>query len=271
MNDTGESENIEWRLADGILRVTLNRPHRLNALSRRLQDELAAFWREARLRRDIRCVILTGNGRAFSVGADVDDLQNAVRPDTSDGIAPLNFCPSRHVDVPVIVAINGMCLGGALNFLADADIAIAADTAWFSDPHVTMGQVSGPEVLQLAAKASFKSVAQLALSGAPYRISAQRALELQLISEVVPADELSRRADEIATMIAAQSPTAIRATLSILRRRVREPIAAELQSAWDLVVAQWQHPDAKEGPAAFGEKRPARWEPVQVEPSQSAG
>jgi len=262
MQDVGESENIQWRIADRVLRVTLNRPHRLNALSRVLQDELAAFWAEVRQHPDVRCVILTGAGRAFSVGADVDDLQQAVRPDTTKGIAPLNFCPSRHVEVPVIVAINGMCVGGALNFLADADIAIAADTAWFSDPHVTMGQVSGPEVLQLAAKASFKAVAQLALSGAPHRITAQRALELQLVSEVVAAEELAARADEIAAMIAAQSPTAVRATLSILRRRVREPIAAELQNAWDLVVAQWEHPDAMEGPAAFAAKRPAEWAAV---------
>jgi enoyl-CoA hydratase/carnithine racemase len=256
-----------WEADGGILTVTLNRPDRLNALSSQLQSELAAFWARVRDEPELRCVILTGAGRAFSAGADTADLSSGRRPDATIGVHALDFCPGRVLDVPVIVAINGMCVGGALNFLADADIALAAEDAWFTDPHVTMGQVSGPEALQLAAKASFFAVTQLALSGNRFRMTAERAWQAGLLSEVVASGQLLARAREVATMIAAQSPTAIRATLAIQRRRVREPVAGYLDDAWAAVVRQWGHPDAMEGPAAFIEKRAARW----AQPDEIAG
>jgi enoyl-CoA hydratase/carnithine racemase len=95
-------------------------------------------------------------------------------------------------------------------------------------------------------------------------MSAQGALAANLVSEVVPAAELMPRAAAVARMIAAQSPTAVRETLRILRRRAREPVEAELRDAWAAVIRQWSHPDAIEGPRAFAEKRPARWQEHDV-------
>jgi enoyl-CoA hydratase/carnithine racemase len=256
----GRPETFTWHASEGIVTVTLNRPERLNALARQMQLELAGFWAALKDEPGLRCVILTGAGRAFCVGADTSDMAAAVRPDSGRGLDALNFCPARSVDVPVILALNGMCLGGALNFLADADIAIASEQAWLSDYHVTMGQVSGPPTVQLASKVSFTAVAPLALCGSAYRMSAQHALAANLVSEVVAAAELMPRATAVARMIAAQSPTAVRETLRILRRRAREPIEAELRDAWAAVVRQWSNADALEGPRAFAEKRPARWQ-----------
>jgi enoyl-CoA hydratase/carnithine racemase len=259
-----QPETFTWRADDGIVTVTLNRPERLNALARQVQLELAGFWAALKDEPGLRCVVLTGAGRAFCVGADTADMAAAVRPDSGIGLDALNFCPARSVDVPVILALNGMCLGGALNFLADADITIASDQAWLSDYHVTMGQVSGPPTVALASKVSVTAVAPLALCGSAYRMSAQRALAANLVSEVVPAAELMPRAAAVARMIAAQSPTAVRETLRILRRRAREPVEAELRDAWAAVIRQWSHPDAIEGPRAFAEKRPARWQEHDV-------
>jgi enoyl-CoA hydratase/carnithine racemase len=256
----GRLETFVWRADEGIVTVTLNRPERLNALARQMQLELAGFWAALKDEPGLRSVILTGAGRAFCVGADTADMAAASRPDAQTGLNALNFCPARSVDVPVILALNGMCVGGALNFLADADITIASAEAWLSDYHVTMGQVSGPPTVQLASKVSFTAVAPLALCGSQYRMSAERALAANLVSEVVPAAELMPRATAVARMIAAQSPTAVRETLRILRRRAREPIEAELRDAWAAVVRQWSHPDAIEGPRAFAEKRPALWQ-----------
>lgn len=255
----GTPATFLWERDGALLIVTLNRPDRLNALSRALQLELAEFWPKVRADSGVRCVIITGAGRAFSAGADIADLTTGTRPRSDIGLNALNFCPGRCLDVPVIVAINGLCVGGALNFLADADIAIASEHAWFTDPHVSQGQVSGPEMLQLAAKTSFFAVTQLALPGSALRVAAGQALAAGLVAEVVPGDRLLERAKEIGNAIAAQSPTAVRATLRILRRRVREPVAAELDAAWAAVVGQWGHPDAREGPAAFAERRPPRW------------
>ncbi|MDQ7911268.1 enoyl-CoA hydratase/isomerase family protein [Phytohabitans sp. ZYX-F-186] len=237
--------------------VTLNRPERLNALSRTLQDDLRAFWPSVADDPEVRAVILTGAGRAFSAGADTDDLSTGNRPVL--GLDTLRFCPGRVVDVPVIAAVNGMCVGGALNFVADADLVVASEDAWFTDPHVTQGQVSGPEPLMLSAKGPYRPVLMLALCGNRYRMPAATALQAGIVNEVVPAAELLPRAKEIAAMIAAQSPTAVRKSLALMRRRVREPLTPHLERAWEAVAGQWPHPDSLEGPRAFLEKRPPNW------------
>jgi enoyl-CoA hydratase/carnithine racemase len=257
-----------WELTgDGTMLVTLNRPGRLNALSATMQGELTTFWRAVREQPEVRVIVLTGAGRAFCAGADTSELEDEVHPSGSIGVAALEFCPGRVLDVPVIVALNGLCIGGGLNFIADADIVIASEEAWLSDPHVTMGQVSGPEVLQLAAKVGPRAVTQLALSGSRFRMSAERALQAGLVNEVVATAALPDRAREVAEAVAAQSPTAVRRTLAILRRRARAPIADELDHAWSAVVAQWTHPDSLEGPTAFVEKRAPRWLTPEVDRS----
>ena len=248
-----------------VLVVTLNRPDSLNAISRQVQDDLARLWPVVAKDPTIRCVIFTGAGRAFSAGADTSDLEAANRPDKKLGVDALNFCPGRNLDIPVIVAINGLCVGGGLNFLADADIAIMAEGAFLTDPHVTMGQVSGPEVLQIAAKVNFMAVSMMALCGSKFRMQADRALRAGLVAEVVPGEQLMDRALEIAQMVSAQSPTAIRKTLKVLRGRARNPIKEELPAAWDAVVSQWGHPDTVEGPKAFMEKRAAEWDTPDLE------
>ena len=243
-------------LRDGVLTVTLHRPSRLNALSVSLQHELAGLW--ARVRRDagIRCIVVTGAGRAFCAGADVADLEAMTKSVATERI---EFCPAACVDVPVLAAVNGPCLGAGLRLLADADLAIAADHAWFSDPHVTIGQLGTPVALALAEKCSSTAVARLFLSGGGFRMPADQALSAGLVSEVVAADELGPRATEIAAAIAAQSPAAVRATVAALRRRHREAVGTQIAQAWADVARQRAHPDAAEGARALAEGRAAQW------------
>ena len=251
--------HVNWTLDEHVLTVELNRPEKLNALNMAIKDELIELWAAVAQTPQVRAVVLTGRGRAFCVGGDSHDLAGAVRPDMVQGIRALDFCPGRTLDVPVILAVNGMCIGGALNFLADADVVIAAASAYFTDPHVTMGQVSGPEMVQLAAKTSFSAVATLGLSGRPYRLSADQAQRAGLVAEVVAESEVLSRAQAVGTMIAAQSPTAVRKTLEILRRRARTSVFVELDEAWDAVISQWPHHDSLEGPQAFLERREPCW------------
>jgi enoyl-CoA hydratase/carnithine racemase len=244
-------------LRDGVLTVTLHRPSRLNALSVSLQRELAGLWARVRGDAGIRCIVVTGAGRAFCAGADAADLEAMTRDR-----GRIEFCPAACVDVPVLVAVNGLCLGAGLRLVADADLAIASDLAWFSDPHVSVGQLGTPVALALAEKCSAAAVARLFLSGSSFRMPAGQALSAGLVSEVVAPGELGRRATEIAAAVAAQSPVATRATVAALRRRHREALGTQVAQAWAEVARQRAHPDAAEGARALKEGRPARWIPA---------
>jgi enoyl-CoA hydratase/carnithine racemase len=245
----------------GVLTVILNRPERRNAVGLAMQRELSALWGSVRDDSDgdgtvVRCIVVTGAGDAFCGGADVADLAEMTGPSASGRI---EFCPAATVAVPVIVAVNGLCVGAGLRFVADADIVLAAESAWFSDPHVSLGQLGLPVALALAEKASASAVAQLFLSGRAHRLSATAALAAGIVSEVVPDDELARRAAEIAAEVAAQSPAAVRRTVAGLRRRHRLALGGQVDEAWSAVAAQRRHPEAVEGIAAASERRAPSW------------
>jgi enoyl-CoA hydratase/carnithine racemase len=243
---------------DGVLMVTLNRPEQRNAMSLSLQRELADLWSSTKRDASVRCVVLSGAGPVFCAGADRGDLAEMTAP----GFQRIEFCPTVQVDVPVLAAVNGPCIGAGLRLLADADLAIASDRAWFSDPHVTLGQLATPVALALAEKASAGSVAQLFLSGIGYRMTAEQALAAGLVSEVVADAQLSSRAAEIAAEIAAQSPSAVRATVKALRGRHRAALDTQLELAWDEVAAQRAHPEATEAAQAIAGGRAPRWIPT---------
>ena len=200
---------------------------------------------------DVRCVVITGAGKAFCSGADVGDLDDERRP-AGDGIVDeLALLPGHQLDVPVVVAVNGVCAGGGLHFVADADIAIASTDVWFTDPHVTVGQVSGIEPASLALRVPINALALLALAGKAVRWDAQRACELGLVTEVLAPDDLLPRAREIAAAVAAASPAAVRSTRAVLRRLETTLVGLSMVEGWDAVQAHWEHPDSVEGPRAF--------------------
>ena len=264
---TEMSENVltEEQPASGVLLVRLNRPDHLNALSGPLMDRLEELWRAVAGRPEIRCVVLTGNGRGFCSGADTEFLSvdRAPRGDGIDG--ELSFLPGRTLDIPVIVAVNGVCAGGGLHFVADADFVIAARRATFLDPHVRVGQVSGIEPPSLILRLPVPVIARMALLGTAERLTAQRLYELGLVTEIVDTTEdpesLVARAIELATAVAAASPAAVRATRRSLRRHADAIDEPYMAAGWDDVQAHWSHPDSVEGPQAFVEKREPRWTP----------
>jgi enoyl-CoA hydratase/carnithine racemase len=245
---------------DGILVVSLNRPKQLNATNGRARAEMAEFWQSVRADNRIRCVVLTGAGRAFCSGADAADMSTGQRPRGDIGyIAAVDFCPGEWVEVPVIVAVNGLCVGAGLNLVADGDLVLASTDSWFADPHVSVGQVSAMEPLFLAPKVAYPVIAKLVLLGNSYRMSAADALAAGLVHEVLEPGELLPRAHEIAKVIASQSPTAVKESLRVLRRYARSLIADQLDEAWAAAYGHFSHPDGTEGPLAFLERRTPRW------------
>jgi enoyl-CoA hydratase/carnithine racemase len=240
----------------GVLTVILSRPERRNAIGLAMQRELSALWGTVRDDATVRCIVVTGAGDAFCAGADVADLAEMTGPSASGRI---EFCPAATVEVPVIVAVNGLCVGAGLRFVADADIVLAAESAWFSDPHVSLGQLGLPVALALAEKASAAAVAQLFLSGRGHRLSATAAYAAGIVSEVVADGALAQRAAQVGAEVAAQSPAAVRLTVAALRRRHRLALGGQIDEAWAQVTEQRGHPQAVEGLAAALERRAPSW------------
>jgi enoyl-CoA hydratase/carnithine racemase len=179
--------------------------------------ELERAWRELDDDPDVRVIVNTGSGRAFQTGLDM--VQLARQPEalreqsrrTRDATLRLTAW-HNSVSKPVIAAVNGICAGGGLHFVADADIVLAASTATFLDPHVSVGQVSAYETIGLARRMPFEAVMRMALLGRHERISAERALQLGMISQVVePPSALRAEAQALAEKIASNSPADMKA------------------------------------------------------------
>lgn len=258
MSDTTFS-TLQVARAAHVLTVTLDRPERRNAFDWTMRGELRDLWAKVRSDPDVRCVVVTGAGDSFCSGVDVGDMDDERRP-AGDGIVDeLALLPGHQLDVPVIAAVNGVCAGGGLHFVADADIAIASTTAWFTDPHVSVGQVSGIEPASLALRVPVNALALLALAGRAVRWDAARACELGLVTEVLAPDELMPRAHELAGAVAQASPAAVRHTRAVLRRLETSVVGLAMVEGWDKVQEHWEHPDSVEGPRAFFEKRDPDW------------
>lgn len=241
--------------------VTLNRPRSANALNDELMDALADLWRTAAGTTGLRAVLLTGAGSAFCGGADAGMLSVPRTRVGDTAAAELDFLPGRHLEIPVITAVNGVCAGGGLHFVADADICIASAAARFLDPHVSVGQVSALEPLQLRFRMRPDILTRLVLLGRYEALTAADAERAGLVSEVVDPNALQARGLELAETIAKNSPEAVRLSRRVLRTFEERLIATDLDLGWELIRRHRSHPDATEGPTAFLEKRAPQWRP----------
>lgn len=245
--------------------LVLNRPEALNAMNSRMREELADAWRELDADPAVRVIVQTGAGRAFQTGADLREVATDGQGMSRYQDDLLNFdlhftAWHQKVGKPVIAAVNGVCAGGGLHFVADADIVIAASDAEFFDPHVSVGQVTAIEVIGLAKKIPFGAVMRMALVGAHERMGAARAYELGLVSEVIdPPERLREAAQELAERIARNSPAALAATKKSLEAALELGLTDACRVGSQYLVGLWGHPDQVEGPRAFVEKREARW------------
>jgi enoyl-CoA hydratase len=245
-----------------------NRPAQLNAMSATMRDEFAAAWLELDADPHVRVIVHTGEGRAFQTGVDVTEI-------ATDGVGMERYRQSmeafdlhftawhQHVRKPVITAVNGICAGGGFHWIADADIVIAASDAQFFDPHVSIGQVVAIEAIGLLRKMPAEAVMRMALVGRHERLSAQRALELGMVSQVVdPPDRLQEEAQELAEKIARNSPAAMAATKRALWQAFESGLTDACRAGAKELVSMWGHPDQQEGPRAFADKREPEWQPL---------
>ncbi|MEV0592765.1 enoyl-CoA hydratase/isomerase family protein [Nonomuraea cavernae] len=190
---------------DRVLLVVMDRPEVLNAYDGRMVAELRTVWRAFRDDDGLRVAVLTGAGdRGFSTGLDVDDtLATGVASPSldEDGRVSITHRDLR-VNKPVVVAVNGFCCAGGWHFVNDADIVLCSDNATFFDTHIDVGLANPVEAVGLLSRLPLTEVLRMVVSGRSYRLGAERARELGLVTEVLPRAELTARAMEIAQTVA---------------------------------------------------------------------
>ncbi|MFF9650677.1 enoyl-CoA hydratase/isomerase family protein [Streptomyces sp. NPDC014622] len=199
----------------GVALVTLDRPEKLNAIDLTTAAELAAAWRAFRYDDGVRAVVLTGaGGRAFCTGID----RSAHVPQPSSPYAiddPLLTIGPKANDLwkPVIAAVEGMACGGAFYLLGEAEFVVASQEATFFDPHTTYGMVSAYEAIAMAQRMPFGEVARMSLMGTAERVTARRAYETGLVSEVTAPGDAVAAALSAAGVIASYPTEAVQGTV----------------------------------------------------------
>jgi len=260
-------ETVNFEVSDRIATITLNRPERLNAVNQQMKDDLRECWRRVKEDPNVWIAIITGAGRAFSSGADVESLDSGgfTRIDRwaelsrHEGIRVLPTPRRMNVHKPVITAVNGVVAGVSLDHVTESDIPIASDKATFVDPHVSIGYVSSHEMVNMARRVPVSVCLRMALLGSQERMSAQRAYEVGLVTEVVPHEKLMERARELAHMVLQNAPLAVWGTKMAIVRGLGLPMdqADEIAAGYLTVVERSE--DHAEGPRSFVEKRKPVW------------
>jgi 2-(1,2-epoxy-1,2-dihydrophenyl)acetyl-CoA isomerase len=257
-------EHVLLERTDGIGTITLNRPDKLNAFAGRMRQEIAEAVREMAADAGVRVLVITGVGRAFCAGADIGYMRDLLEQRDTDGFAELveagrhAVTAVRETPKPVIAAINGPAAGGGANLALACDIRIASDRASLGQTFNRIGlhpDWGGTYFLPRLVGPS--KALELIFSGE--MIGADEGLRIGLFSKVVPHDTLLDEAHAMAAMLAQKPPRA----LALAKRAVYASGDASLAEVLDRELAHqlecFQTTDAREGLAAFLEKRPPRF------------
>ncbi|HEY6429904.1 MAG TPA: enoyl-CoA hydratase/isomerase family protein [Acidimicrobiales bacterium] len=266
-----DHQTVLYEERQGVAWVTLNRPEVHNAIDDRMSIELREIWASLRSNESVNCVVITGSGdRAFTTGRDRSEALKGVEGEGRAGFASVPFHfdgakeqigpKSADLWIPVLCAVNGMACGNAFFLVGEADIVIASERATFFDPHVTFGLASVSEAVQMSSRMPFGEVARMVLLGSHERLSAARALDIGLVSEVTPAERLLERARWIAESISSQPRLAVQATVRALwmARELSRSQATGLSWA---MIALGNAPDQREaGLREFAAGRRVDWQ-----------
>jgi crotonobetainyl-CoA hydratase len=254
--------SVRLEISDHVATVTLARPDVLNAIDLATEAELQRIWTDLEQRRDVRVVVLTGEGeRAFCVGADMKnpsvsglEYWAAPRPGGFGGIALRDT-----LNLPVIARVNGFALGGGFEMVLGCDLVIACDEASFGLPEPLVGRLpldGGMTLLQR--QIPYRVAMGMLLTG--QRIGAARALELGLVNEVVPRAQLDAAVARWVAQVLACAPLSVQAIKQVVRRTGSLSPAQAQALRLPALVAALQSEDSQEGVRAFQEKRKPQWQ-----------
>jgi len=258
------ADTVLCDVRSGVARVTLNRPDTLNSWNEQFGVDLAAALERAR-EDDVRAVLITGAGRAFSSGADLGEQRAGTEaggvPDLSALLRDL-YNPSilaiRELPKPVVAAVNGPAAGIGCALALACDLVVAAESAFFLLAFVNIGLVpDGGATATVPARIGAARAAEMAMLGE--RIPAPTALEWGLINRVVPDDELAGAAEALVKHLAGGPTIAFGRIKELLNRSLYPDLAGQLDAEANAQGEQGRTADFVEGVLAFTEKRPPRF------------
>jgi len=263
--ETGDE--VLYSVADGIASVTLNRPQRLNTISREMLSQLSEMFLKADADPDVRVIILTATGRAFCAGLDMASatqgtgIGSANDANNSRTTLDLKTAPPIvmfNMEKPTICAMNGAAAGYGMDIALGCDIRIMAESAKFAAAFVKRGVV--PEsggTWFLPRMIGWAKAAELIFTGRT--LSARESLEMGLTNEVVDDAELMTRANAVAAEIAANAPLAVQAAKRMMRSGLSESFGDHVHHVFLQLLPLFRTADFREGMASFLEKRPAKF------------
>jgi 2-(1,2-epoxy-1,2-dihydrophenyl)acetyl-CoA isomerase len=260
-------ETLLIETAGNVCTVTLNRPESLNSFNDQLTAELTRAIRQLQRTAEVRCVVLTGAGRAFSSGQDLGDLKakygNAefvphLGEDIRRRYNPL-IQGLRDLEKPVIAAVNGVAAGAGLSLALACDLRIASEKASFIEVFVNVGLVpDSASTFFLPRLVGLGKAMELCFTGD--KVPAADALAMGLVNKVVPADDLMKATQELAGRLAKLPTRGIGLTKRLLYRALNSDLEAQLEAEAFAQETAGLSADHREGVRAFFEKRPANFQ-----------
>ncbi len=246
-------------LSAGVLRLTLNRPQRRNALSEALLETLGDALTRAAENRDVRCLVLAANGPVFSSG---HDLQEMAGRSEAEYAALFERCARvmqqlRRLPQPVIARVHALATAAGCQLVAACDLAVAGTEAKFATPGVRIGLFCTTPMVPLVRSVPTKVAMEMLLTGQP--ISAQRAYEVGLVNRVVPTEQLDTAIAEFTAAITASSPLVMQLGKHAFYHEQALTEREAYGHAVDVMTDNALRADAQEGITAFLQKRPPRW------------
>lgn len=253
---------LDYEVSDHIATITLNRPERMNTISREMLDELTAALVRADQDPEARVIVLTGTGRAFCAGLDLNEAASGEGIGTGSSFAPTldlrNTPPTvlHAIDKPVICALNGSAAGYGMDLALGCDIRIMAAGAKLAAAFVKRGIV--PEsggTWFLPRMLGWAKASEIIFTGRT--LSAEECLAEGLVNHVVPADQVHAEARRMAAEIAANAPMAVTSAKRMMRMGMEETFPTHVQHVYLQLLPLFASADFKEGITSFLEKRPA--------------
>jgi enoyl-CoA hydratase/carnithine racemase len=253
-------DTVRYELDGHVATIQYNRPDALNAINSEMRADINAAFTRFREDEDAWVGIVTGSGRAFCAGADVDDLQGAAGtfPGTFWERPTVNsFESGWEIFKPVIAAVNGLCLGYGMTLVTWCDFVVASDQAEFAYPEVRLGVPTIVGAIRLPQRIGWQRAMELLLTGD--RIDAARAKEIGLAGWVVPHDEVLAEARRLADRLLQAAPLAARATKEMAVRGPGLPMTEAIRFGETMRLVAGDTEDAAEGIRAARERRDPQW------------
>lgn len=238
--------------------VQVNRPNQLNALNSRVMQELTGALEELDGDSAIRCMIVTGNERAFGAGADIKDMVDASAVEMLERNWIAYWDRLKKVRKPILAAVSGYAFGGGCELAMACDLIVASESAQFGQPEINLGLIPGAGGTQRLTRALGKSKAmEMVLTGRP--ISAREAEAHGLVAHVYPNEVYLEEAKKLAREIASKAPIAVRFAKESVNKAFESSLAEGVDYERKLFYFLFATEDGREGLKAFAEKRKAEW------------